>query len=282
MVLVIVLFPGFAGAAEGPQAARLVSFTNDVLFRRTGSSDWGKASPLMDLFMRDTIYTRAASRAEIRFRTGEMLALAPNTLVVLRPPGKKGADAEMLAGGLFSRRSRIITRGATILPKTEDAEFSARLREDFTTVVSVTRGIAEVEAQGRKVEVRKGYVTEVRPDMAPSAPVELAARLKGGAATAPPAPGQAPALRDSEPPEFSEYDFLPPKALDSVETHQGYQLQVAKDRDFAVLVFDRTCKTSEKPDLKKLLPPGDYFMRAAKIDLLGYKGKFSAPRRLKI
>lgn len=278
--LIICLTLGFARAAE--PSANLVRFTKDVLVRRLGATDWGKASRLMDLFGRDTVYTMAGSRAEVRFHTGERLLLAPNTLVVLHPPGKKDAEVEMVAGELLSRRSRIITRSATILPKTADAEFSARLKEDLTTVVSVTRGVAEVEAQGKKVEVRKGYFTEVRPEMAPSLPVKLTARLKAGTAAAAPAPVQAPPLRDTEPPEFSEFDFLPPDALDSVDTHQGYQLQVASDRDFSVLVFDRTYKTSERPDLNKLLPPGAYFMRAAKIDLLGYKGKFSPPRAIRV
>lgn len=278
--LIICLAPGFARAAE--PSANLVRFTNDVLVRRLGAADWGKASRLMGLFGKDTVYTMAGSRAEVRFRTGERLLMAPNTLVVLHPPGKKEAGVEMVAGELLSRRSRIITRSATILPKTADAEFSARLKEDLTTVVSVTRGVAEVEAQGKKVEVRKGYFTEVRPEMAPSAPVELAARLKTGKGAVAPEPVQAPPLREEEPPEFSEFDFLPPDALDSVETHQGYQLQVAADRDFSEVVLDRTYKITERPDLSKLLPPGTYFMRAAKIDLLGYKGRFSAPKPIRI
>lgn len=278
--LIVCLSLGCVRAAE--PAANLVRFTKDVLIRRTGSTDWGKASRLMDLYGRDTIYTMAASRAEVRFNTGETLVLAPNTLVVLRPPGKKGADAEMVAGELLSRRSRLVTRGAVILPRTADAEFTARLKADLTTVVSVTRGAAEVEAQGRKVLVRKGYATEVRPEMAPSPPVELAARLKTGAAAAVSEPVHAPPLRETEPPEFSEFNFLPPDALDSVDAHQGYQLQVARDRDFSALVFDRIYKTSERPDLNKLLQPGDYYIRAAKIDLLGYKGKFGAPRPLRI
>ncbi|MBI4350363.1 MAG: hypothetical protein HY550_02885 [Elusimicrobia bacterium] len=280
--IMIILSPVFVRAADGLYTAKLVRLTNDVLFRRTGSSDWGKAGPLMDLFTRDTVYTMAASRAEIRFRTGELLALAPNTLIVLRPPGKKEADAEMVAGELLGRRTRIITRNAVILPKTADAEFSARLKEDLTTVVRVTRGVAEVEAQGKKVEVRKGYYTEVKPDMAPSPPVELPARPKTGPQAAVAVPDGAPPAADAEPPPVTEYDFLPPDALDSVETHTGYRLQVAKDRDFGVIVLDGTYGISERPDLEKLLQPGDYYMRAAKIDLLGYKGKFSAPKRIRI
>ena len=264
-------------AAAGPgneRAATLVNLIKDVLVRRTGSSDWGKGTSLMDLFERDTVYTMADSRAEVRFHTGESLVLTPNTLVVLRPPGKKAAEAVMLSGELFSKRSRVVTRGAVIRPGTADTEFSARLKEGLTTVVSVTRGVAEVEAHGRKVLVRKGYVTEVKPDMAPSAPVELAAPGTG-ADTA----GGAPALGAAPPAAGSS---MRPDALDSVNMLSGYQLQVAKDRDFTAVVLDRTCAISEKPDLAKLLPPGEYFMRVAKIDLLGYKGRFSAPRPIKI
>lgn len=278
--MILLLTPGFARAAE--PSANLVRFTKDVLVRRLGAADWGKASRLMDLYGKDTVYTMAGSRAEVRFTTGERLLMAPNTLMVLHPPGKKDAEVEMVAGELLSRRSRIITRSATILPKTADAEFSARLKEDLTTVVSVTRGIAEVEAQGKKVEVRKGYFTEVRPEMAPSLPVKQGSRSKPATPADGSTPVHAPPLRDAEPPEFSEFGFLPPDALDSVETHQGYQLQVAADKDFSNLLLDRTYKTSERPDLDKLLPPGAYFIRAAKIDLLGYKGKFSAPRPIKI
>nr|MDA8130892.1 hypothetical protein [Elusimicrobiota bacterium] len=38
----------------------------------------------------------------------------------------------------------------------------------------------------------------------------------------------------------------------------------------------------DKIDLNGLLPPGNYFMRVALVDLLGFEGKFSAPRPLKI
>ena len=102
--LIICLTLGFARAAE--PSANLVRFTKDVLVRRLGATDWGKASRLMDLFGKDTVYTMAGSRAEVRFHTGERLLMAPNTLVVLHPPGKKDAGVEMVAGELLSRRSR--------------------------------------------------------------------------------------------------------------------------------------------------------------------------------
>lgn len=279
---------GPAAAAEPP--ARLQSFANSVLCRRAGTADWAKAAEGMPLFRQDTIYTMADSRAEVRFLTGETLSLTPNTLVVLRPPG--GAGAAMLAGELRAARSRVVTRGAVIFPKTADAEFSAKVRPDRTTVVRVTRGVAEVRAQGKRVEVRTGYVTEVLPDRAPSVPVK-----------APPAPGDAPEVPAAapRPPENAPpaspggaepppapagapvpTAFLPPNALDSVQAVKGYRLQVARDGGFREPVLDRVFERLDPDWLRDLLPPGDYFMRVAKIDLLGNEGKFSPPRPLKI
>lgn len=256
---------GPAAAAEPP--ARLESFANSVLYRRAGTADWGKAAEGLALYRQDTVYTMADSRAEVRFLNGESLSLTPNTLVVLRPPG---GGAAMLAGELRSARSRVVTRGAVIFPKTADAEFSAKVRPDLTTVVRVTRGVAEVRAQGKRVEVRTGYVAEVPPGRPPSVPVK-----------APPAPGaseQSPAPADAPAPAA----FLPADALDSVQAVKGYRLQVARDSSFREPVLDRVFDQLDPEWLRDLLPPGEYFMRAAKIDLLGNEGKFGRPRPLKL
>lgn len=269
-IAALMFLPGLVRAAEDPRPpapARLLGFTRDVMYRRSGAADWLGVRLNMDLFGGDTLYTRAGSRAVVRFYTGETLGLTPNSLVVLRPPARKAAGVEMVSGELVSRRARVITRTATILPATPDAEFSAKIKADRTTTVKVTRGMAEVEAQGKRVLVRTGFVTEVRPDMPPSEPV-MAPVPAAPAASA--APAEAPSAS------------LPPGALDSVEAVSAYQLQVARDKDFKDLLVDRVYDVSENPDLSALLPPGEYFFRIAKIDLLGYKGKFSAPRPLKV
>ena len=269
-IAALMFLPGLVRAAEDPRPpapARLLGFTRDVMYRRSGAADWLGVRLNMALFGGDTLYTRAGSRAVVRFYTGETLGLTPNSLVVLRPPARKAAGVEMVAGELVSRRARVITRTATILPATPDAEFSAKIKADRTTTVKVTRGMAEVEAQGKRVLVRTGFVTEVRPDMPPSEPL-MAPVPAAPAASA--APAEAPSAS------------LPPGALDSVEAVSAYQLQVARDKDFKDLLVDRVYDVSENPDLSALLAPGEYFFRIAKIDLLGYKGKFSAPRPLKV
>jgi len=240
---------------ERYRAAKLINFLNDVLFRRAGASDWQGVSMSMDLFNNDTLRTSMDSRADVKFYTGEILTLSPNTIAVLRPPGRMHADVEILAGELRRVRARVVTRSAAVMPKTADTEFSARLRDDLTTAVAVTRGAVEVESQGKKVQVPEGFGVEVRMDMPPSAPVRLARLPPLGAGAA-----------------------LTGKAIVAGGTVKGFRLQVSGDRDFAAKVLDRTYGTLEKIKLDELLPPGDYFVRAAPIDLLGFEGKFGAGR----
>lgn len=252
--------------AEAP-AGVLLSRENKVLLRRAGASEWRRPAAGQDLYRHDTVYTMAASYAEVRFNTGETLALNPNTLVILRPPGRKDAGAEMLSGELRSRRSRVVMRDAVISPATADAEFTALLKPDFTTVVKVTRGAAEVEARGKKVLVGAGNFSEVKPGGVPSPPAALAGRPP----RTPPAPGAA-----ADAPGAA----LPADLLRSVKAIRGYRLQASPDPSFSAPVLDKVYEESDSPDLSSALPPGDYYVRAAQIDLLGYEGKFSAPKKV--
>jgi hypothetical protein len=260
---------------EKYRAAKLVNFLNDVLFRRAGASDWQGVRMSMDLFNNDTLRTRLDSRADVKFYTGEVLTLSPNTIAVLRPPGKKSADVEILAGELRRVRARVVTRSAVIMPKTGDTEFSARLKDDLTTAVEVTRGVVDVEAQGKKVEVREGFGLEVKMDMPPSPPVKLAnlpALEPDGAAAV--EPGKA----------WKKQGDGPGAARAKVvrKTVKGFHLQVSKDRAFTGKVLDKTYAAAEKIELNELLPPGEYFVRVALIDLLGFEGRFSAGRLIKV
>lgn len=258
----------FQAMAIKPGAAKLVYLANEVLLRRAGSADWLRAVELADLFRNDTLYTRAGARAEVKFHAGERLSLAPNTLAVLNPPGRKDADVEMLAGELRSFKSRVLTRSAVITPKGADAEFTARVAKDLSTVVKVSRGSVDVEAQGKKVEVKSGYGLVVKSGMAPPVPVKLAAPPPPGAAPAAPAALPAPAAPDEK--------------MVFTEPISGYRVQVSRDAGFSAPVLDKVYSEIERPDLRALLPPGEYYLRVAPIDLLGYEGKFKSPSRLSV
>ena len=303
---------------EQYRAAKLVNFLNEVLLRRPGTPDWNGVAMKMDLFKSDTLRTRANARADVKFYSGEILNLYPNSIAVLRPPGKKNTDVELLAGEMRGLRSRVVTASARITPKTKDTEFGARLKEDLTTLVQVYKGKADVEAQGKTVEVPAGFAAEVKMDRQPSDPVKMpplpqlaqtatelastgGAKLSseggmvslnmkkapaGGAGPNVPLPKGGdlakgvPAAGDVNASGIDANEIV--KMISVANPVQSYHLQVAKDQTFSAPLVDKTYDAFDTINLNDLLPPGNYFMRVALVDLLGFEGKFSAPRPITV
>ena len=302
---------------EQYRAAKLVYYLNEVLFRRTGVSDWNGVAMKMDLFKNDTLRTRVNARADVKFYTGEVLNLYPNSIAVLRPPGKKNIDVELLAGEMRGLRSRVVTASARITPKTKDTEFGARLKDDLTTLVQVYKGRADVEAQGKTVEVAAGFAAEVKMDMPPSEPVKLPPLPELEATQTSLAASGAPRLRTdggvvslgmkkdvkisgptaSLPKNGDLTKNVPTagnaddKAIDASEIVkmlsvanpvQSYHLQVSRDQAFSNLLIDKSYDAFQTIDLNDLVPAGKYYMRVALVDLLGFEGKFSSPRQITV
>jgi hypothetical protein len=306
---------------EQYRAARLVYFINDVKSRRSGGADWSSVSGGMDLYKGDTLRTRVDARADVKFYTGEILNLFPNSIAVLRPPNDKNTDVRLMAGEMRGLRSRVVTPSSRITPKTKDTEFGAKIKEDLTTVVQVFRGRADVEAGGKTVEVPAGFASEVKMDMPPSKPVKLPPlpQLADGSQTAlasasatqfrseggvvslgnlgrGPKTGNGANLPKGELPkgELAQGAKVPDindKDIDTTEIVkmlsvgspvQSYHLQISKDQTFATTVLDKNYDAFDKIDLNEVLPAGSYYMRVALIDLLGFEGKFSAPRPVRV
>ncbi|MDA8132967.1 MAG: LysM peptidoglycan-binding domain-containing protein [Elusimicrobia bacterium] len=300
---------------EEYRAAKVVYVLNEVLFRRSGLSDWKSVASDMDLYKNDTVRTRVDARADVKFYTGEILNLYPNSIAVLRPPGDKDIDVRLMAGSMRGLRSRVVTASARITPKTKDTEFGAKINDDLTTVVQVYKGKANVEAHGKTVEVSEGFASEVKMDMPPSQPVKLpplpeldgtaTAGFSGKSRTRLTASGGVVSLNMGKPVKTAQVTAEVPKdlgkgpavpdandkAIDAGEivkmisvgnAVQSYHLQVSKNREFTSLALDRSYDAFDEIDLNSKLPPGDYFMRVALIDLLGFEGKFSTPRPIKV
>ena len=83
-------------------------------------------------------------------------------------------------------------------------------------------------------------------------------------------PPTAPTIRDFDYPDFY-------RAMVERE-----HLQVSKDQNFTSLVLDKTYDAFAAIDLNDILPAGNYYMRIALVDLLGFEGKFSAPRQIAV
>lgn len=303
---------------EQYRAARLVYYINGVLLRKSGSADWKAVVMNMNLFKSDTLRTTVDARADVKFYTGEILNLYPNSIAVLRPPNKK-AEVELLAGEMRGVRSRVITASARITPRTSDTEFGARIKEDLTTLVQVYKGMASVEAQGKTVEVPEGFASEVKVDMPPSQPVKLPPlpefesggpagtariglpmiKMEGArfslnmkvASSARGAQGgrlQAPGAELKDVPDVGDVNV---KGIDANEIAKlisvanpvrAYHLQISQNQNFTSLLLNRSYDVFDEIDLTQLVAPGVYWMRVSYIDLLGFEGKFNAPRQITV
>ncbi len=292
------------------RAAKLVYHINEVLFRPVGGARWDGVKTNMDLYRSDTLRTTVNARADVKFYTGEILNLMPNSMAVLRPP-QKDADVQLLSGEMRGVRSRVVTASARIVPRTADTEFGAKIKDDLTTLVQVYKGRAAVEAQGKVVEVPEGFASEVKMDLPPSQPVKLPplpeftgagtqlaranqpqvkmsgnmvsldvgkAPRPGAGAPVPKAGAGAPKPGDASEINADEIS----KMITVANPVQGYHIQAAKDQNFSNIAFDRTYDVFDRIDLSDYLPAGTYWVRISYIDLLGFEGKFNAPRQVAV
>ncbi len=299
-------------------AAKFIEVVNDVRFRKNGVSQWEKASKSEEVFNGDTVRTNSNSMADVRFYTGQMLNIFPNSMLVVRPPREKGNDIRLMTGQIRVVNSRVITPSAKIVPKTSNTEFGAKIKDDLTTSVEVYKGVAGVSSpKGKEVEIKEGFSTEVRLNMGPSKPIKMdkienlsemktrissnfKVRLSTFSASSIPsgevikvglsgnikfstltARGEINAPPVSEGGKILNLSEIP-EMLKVDNLAGGYRFQAARDKNFSVIIFDKKYDALSKPDLSKDLPKGIYWVRYAVLDLLGEEGKFSEPRLIQI
>ncbi|HAM35578.1 MAG TPA: hypothetical protein DEB40_02095 [Elusimicrobia bacterium] len=280
---------------EDMRAATLIYLLNRVSFRRQDTADWKSAAEELQLYRGDSLRTFENSKAKVRFVNAELLSLDANSMAIIKPV-TRDYDVELKSGGVFVGRSRVVTASARITPKTRDAEYSARVRSDLSTLVEVYKGVAAVDAQGKSVDVPAGMGAEIKLGMAPSLPKLIAdlpefearaAAFKGEAVA-----GQARIELDARlriPNAVSADEISSSGDINDLGTSlkglsigipvSGYHIQAARNRDFAEIIFDKHYSVDEPVRLgDENIAPGVYYWRVAVIDLLGTEQAFSAPR----
>ena len=280
---------------ENMRAAELIYLINKVNFRRRETADWKPAAQDMQLFRGDGLRTYDDSRAKVKFLNKELLSLEPNSMAIIKPVDAP-TDVVLKSGGIFVGHSRVATVSATIIPKTRDTQFSARVRQDLSTLVEVYTGKAAVQAQGQSVDVSAGQQSEVKMGLAPAAPTRIAdlpdfeARAAEFTGSDIQGESRVRIAKGAQLASGADADSIN-KARDAgnltgeVESLRigmpisGYRVQASRSREFEKLAFDKTYDPEDKVDpSSQSLPPGVYWWRVALIDLLGVEGKFSSPR----
>lgn len=270
------------------RAAHLVYSVNRVLYRRQDTAQFKPAKMHMELFRGDALRTLEDSKARVKLLDKELLSLEPNSMAIIKPVDGEG-DVVLRTGSIFAGRARVVTASAQVTPKTLDTRYAATVTPDLTTKVEVYKGMAQVDAQGRSVNVPEGMGTQVKPGLAPEVPrkienwPELEARAMEFNSSAQVGGGAAPMVRpDLKAPE-AEADAESLRGdLNSLRVGLpilGYRVQASKDQEFKTLAFDKKYDAEDRfSPSQEGLAPGAYWWRVSVIDLLGTEGKWSEPR----
>ncbi|OGW62510.1 MAG: hypothetical protein A2638_05840 [Nitrospirae bacterium RIFCSPHIGHO2_01_FULL_66_17] len=270
--------------AAGEVAAVLVRTTNTVKHRAADEISWSGVRPGERFRDRDAVQTFDNSTARLRFTEGNVLDMSPNSLVVIQrvqpdpvrretPSKLVMVDGELrgtvsthdrtaavevaLPGGVVRVRSATRDRAG--------AQFKISMTEDHASTVAVYRGVAELDANGRTLQVNEDFVSTVRSNGETTAPVRLPARPK----PVEPARDRTYSYRDQ--PQQIRFAWTAPAPVD------GYHLVIARDPDFDDVVSDARVRTPEFRHNN--LKHGTYYWRVSGI-ADAREGAYSNPARL--
>ena len=262
------------------EIADIIYMRNNVRARKRGESEWLKAILKMRLFSEDGVRTLSGSQARIKFIKGEIVRLGENSLIILRPE-KKEETVELLSGELRASEAKVLTASAVIEPQISPTlvkpDFKAKIKEDKTTLVSVYKGKVDLIAQGERVTIPEGFMSQAKLNYVPEKPIAL---------PPPPDLGRAEEELAKEPtaPELPEEEKLEEKInleeslaeLDFSEKKRRLgikylHLQLASDPEFNDILEDKKLESIEGYQRSRL-PDGKYFWRISYI----YEGEFES------
>ncbi|NIM02653.1 LysM peptidoglycan-binding domain-containing protein, partial [bacterium] len=237
------------------EIADIIRIKNNVRTRKRGESEWERAVLRMRLFSEDGVRTLSDSLAHIKFIKGEIVRLGENSLVILKPEEKE-ETVELLSGELRASEAKVLTASAVVEPHISPTlvkpDFKTKIKKDKTTLVSVYKGKVDLIAQGERVTIPEGFMSQAKLDYAPEKPIAL---------PPPPELGEAKEELAKKPgaPELGEQE-LPEEEISLEETLTGMgfsekkrrlgikylHLQVASDPKFMNILEDKRLQSIEE------------------------------------
>jgi hypothetical protein len=304
---------------EEYRAAKFIEVVNDVRFRREKSSSWNSAVKKAEVYNGDAIRSNSNSMADIKFYTGQILNVFPNSMLIVRSPKEKNNDIRLMSGEIRTVNTRVITPSARIIPKTTNTEFGAKINDDLSTKVEVYKGEAKVESKNGSVDIKEGFTTQIKLGSSPSSPVKMdkietlqdmktrisekfnVKYVNSGNIKNSNIDIKANGEKEMDKVQIGEgnvkvdvkgkndvklKDVLDINDLQTLididKTVSGYRLQISRSQDFSQVIFDKKYDVFTRPDLRMILSKGMYWIRYAYIDLLGFQGEFSQPKKLEV
>ena len=251
-------------------AGRLTYIRREVLTRAIDKSDFIRATLNQGLFHMDRVLTRKKSNANVTFQDLSKINLGPQSLMIMYSMVEKGLqmprkqNVRLSTGRLRTKLNKlkgalqVDTPACTV--NSDSVEILVGIDEKKMSSLSVYDGKSTVAAQGKIVEVPKGYGTVVEMGEPPALPEPL-----------PPAPQLVEPVKTA---------FTLPRQKNTIPVRfqwgraQGsYHLQVALDSQFEKIIEDQVL-----PDNTATLSlaAGTYHWRAASINPKGLEGYASS------
>ena len=257
-----------------PRKARLTIIYNNVLAKRILDPDWHNAHLNMKLAVGDGVRTLENSKATISFDYASDLYIGENSMVFIsdlsRPEANKPKKSRLNLekGSLTITKSgttgdeviEVVTTETTVKPDIEpggEIDFVTMTTDENSTLVMSYKGVLEVSAAGRTVNLDPGEGSEVKRGKPPSKPEPLIPQ-----------------------PEFrNKYDKTayyygnPTIEWEPVTRAVTYLVEIAYDPSFTRMykIFSAVPEPKISDDFKK----GTYYSRVCGIDAKGFKGYWS-------
>ncbi len=271
-----------SGAALGEQVAAILSEVHKTVKHKSAKTiSWVDALKDSQLFDQDAVKTASESHAVIKFDESNKLRLGPDSLVIVRRLAEDSGLHERrpalvimegeLRGTMVASTAKkpanvevIIPGGVARINRTKDSDeaidYQIKVNPDESTSVVVYRGIAEVEAQNKKVELGANQITVVVKGAAPTKPKVLPDDVK----MLSPANEAVAYYRDF--PQEITFGWAKTK-------EERYRLMIARDALYENIVLDEVITSNEfiHGDLRH----GTYFWRVASVTNDGTEGQFS-------
>lgn len=215
------------------------------------------------VFAKDIIKTAETGFVSLRFPSGTIVNIQPNSVVALNELDCLEADSECVvsleatAGGFNSNVRHRARQPTRLNVRTPHAYAAVRGTVfDINTsseqvLLGVTDGTVDVSAQGSSTDVLAGLGVRTQAGQPPDPPVKLLA---------------APNFRRHAA-RLSEQDSLAWYRLDEA---QEYRLEITRDEDGAMSVYAAATATLSHP--APVLEAGNYFANIRAVDELGFKG----------
>lgn len=278
------LVPGTVLRIRGEPDAHLTFVKPEVNAKRAGNTDWRQASTGQSLWRLDSVNTLREAGAEMTFRDLTRLKMNENALVVLygdeaqaTDKVKKSGGVELLQGELSLSLADL--RGEPVGVKMPAATVAAKSKDLLVGVdaqqmsrLSVYDGQAQVDAQGKSVQVPLNHGTRVEKGKAPEPPRPL-----------PPAPVWEGGVR-------SVRLLLADSGVDEtlawapVKEAASYRVELARDEHFNDQLLAETVPAG--PGALQVvahgLAPGQYLARVRAVDGTGLVGLASEVRHVEV